>query len=222
MWSAPRSLQEIDHVLEELDVAALVGGDRDALGVLLDGGVDDLLDRAVVAEVDDLGAVRLQDAAHDVDRRVVAVEQRRRGHETDFVVRLVAVRWGQCGLPRGFTKMIAGRRAAVRRVRPANSEFGIRNSECYPPARQPGLPRRSSERSRDGCPTNGCPTKLQGFLWCRRLACTLADKGTWGGSDVRAGRPHHKAAFQSGGAEGKGGNFGFRISDFGFAIQPTP
>jgi len=67
--------EEIDHVLEELYVAALVGGDRDALGVLLDGGVDDLFDRAVVAEVDDLGAVRLQDAAHDVDGGIVTVEE---------------------------------------------------------------------------------------------------------------------------------------------------
>ena len=83
--------QQIHHVLEELDVAALVGGDRDALGVLLDRGVDDLLDRAVVAEMDDLGALRLQDAAHDVDGRVMAVEQRRRGDDADRVGELVAL-----------------------------------------------------------------------------------------------------------------------------------
>ncbi len=106
--------QEIDHVLEELDVAALVGGDRDALGVLLDGGVDDFLDRAVVAEVDDLCAVRLQDAAHDVDGRVVAVEQRRRGHETDLVVCLVGFGFGQMASRGGFTKMIAGAPLAAR------------------------------------------------------------------------------------------------------------
>ena len=85
MCSAPRLLQQIHHVFEELDVAALVGGDRDALGVLLDRGVDDLLDRAVVAEMDHLGPLRLQDAAHDVDGGIVTVKQRRCGHETHFV-----------------------------------------------------------------------------------------------------------------------------------------
>jgi 3-deoxy-D-manno-octulosonate 8-phosphate phosphatase KdsC-like HAD superfamily phosphatase len=41
---------------------------------------DDVVHRAVVAEVDHLGALR-QDAPHDVDRRVVAVEQARGGDE---------------------------------------------------------------------------------------------------------------------------------------------
>ena len=49
--------QRLDEVLEVLDVAALVGRHGDALHVLLDRGVDDLLDRAVVTEVDDLGAL---------------------------------------------------------------------------------------------------------------------------------------------------------------------
>ena len=48
--------QQVDHVLEELDMPALVGGDRDALHVFLKRGVDDLLYRAVVPEVDHLGA----------------------------------------------------------------------------------------------------------------------------------------------------------------------
>ena len=51
-------LQQVDHVLEELDVAALVGGDGDALHVFLQRGIDDFLHRAVVAEVDDFGAGR--------------------------------------------------------------------------------------------------------------------------------------------------------------------
>src|SRR5207253_2288619 len=68
--------QPIDEVLEEFDVPALIRRDRDGVRVLLDRRFDDLVDRAVVAEVDDLGAVRLEDAAHDVDRGIVAVEQR--------------------------------------------------------------------------------------------------------------------------------------------------
>ncbi len=81
--------QQLDHVLEVLEVAALVGRDGDALHILLQRRVDDLADRAVVAEVDHLGARALQDATHDVDRRVVAVEQARRGDETDLVLGLV-------------------------------------------------------------------------------------------------------------------------------------
>ena len=77
-------VEQIHHVLEELDVAALVGRDADALGVLLDGGVDDFLDRAVVAEVDDLRSLRLEDSAHDVDGRVVAVEERGGGDEANL------------------------------------------------------------------------------------------------------------------------------------------
>ena len=86
---AAAAAQQIEHVLEELDVPALVGGDGDALHVLLERSADDLLDRAVVPEVDHLGARGLQDAPHDVDRRVVAVEQARRGDEADLVLRLV-------------------------------------------------------------------------------------------------------------------------------------
>jgi hypothetical protein len=89
MPSPPRCFEEIHHVLEVLDVAALVGGDGDALHVLLQRRRDDLLDRAVVAEVDHLGAGRLQDAPHDVDRGVVAVEQRGGGDEAHLVLRLV-------------------------------------------------------------------------------------------------------------------------------------
>ena len=43
------------------------------VGVFLQRGAHDVLDRAVVAEVDDFGALRLDQPAHDVDRGVVAV-----------------------------------------------------------------------------------------------------------------------------------------------------
>src|SRR5260221_368265 len=86
----PASLpQEVDHVLEVLDVAALVGGDRDALDVFLQRSGHDFVHRAVVPQMDHFGAARLQDAAHDVDGGVVAVEKRRRRHEADLVLRFV-------------------------------------------------------------------------------------------------------------------------------------
>ena len=68
--------QHVHHVPEVLVVAALVGTAGDAVGVFLDRGAHDVGDAAVVAEVHDLGAVRLQQPADDVDGGVVAVEQR--------------------------------------------------------------------------------------------------------------------------------------------------
>jgi hypothetical protein len=94
MFSPPRCLEQVDHVLEEFDVAALVGRHRDALRVFLQGRIDDLVHRAVVAEVDHLGAGRLQDAPHDVDRGVMAVEQRGGGDETHLVLGLVGHQLG--------------------------------------------------------------------------------------------------------------------------------
>ena len=81
--------QEVEHVLEELDVAALVRRNRNGVRVFLDRAVDDLVDRPVVAEMDHFAADRLQDPAHDVDRRVVAVEQRRGRDEADPVLGFV-------------------------------------------------------------------------------------------------------------------------------------
>ena len=49
----------------------------------------DLADGAVVAEVDHLGAGGLHQAAHHVDRGVVAVEERSRGDDPDVVARRV-------------------------------------------------------------------------------------------------------------------------------------
>ena len=75
--------EHVHHVLEVLDVPALVGAHRDRMGVLVERGDDDLFHRAVVSEMDDFGARRLEDPAHDVDGRVVSVEQACRRDETD-------------------------------------------------------------------------------------------------------------------------------------------
>ena len=91
--AAAALLEHVDHVLEVLDVPALVGTDGDAVSVLLQRRGDHFLYRAVVAQVDHLATQRLQQAAHDVDRGVVAVEQRSCGNETQILLR--------CGGPRG-------------------------------------------------------------------------------------------------------------------------
>jgi hypothetical protein len=87
-------LEHVDGVLEELDMAALVAGDGDAVGVFLQRGGDDFLHAAVVAEVDDLRAFLLQQAADDVDAGVVAVEQGGGGDEAQRLA-------GGCGFRRG-------------------------------------------------------------------------------------------------------------------------
>ena len=81
--------QQVHHVLEELDMAALVRGDGNALRIFLQGGVDDLLHRTVMAEVDDFGAGALKNPAHDVDRGIVAIEQRCCRDEAHLVLRFV-------------------------------------------------------------------------------------------------------------------------------------
>src|SRR5690606_13511254 len=73
--------QHVDHVPEVFDVAALVGRQGDGVGVLLQGRAHHVLDAAVVAEVDDLRALGLDQPAHDVDGRVVPVEQAGGGDE---------------------------------------------------------------------------------------------------------------------------------------------
>ncbi len=92
--------QQVEHVLEELDVPALVARHRDALHVFLQGSRHDFFHRTVVPEMYHFGAHALQDATHDVDAGVVAVEERRRGDEAHLVLRSVAgelLDFGQVG-----------------------------------------------------------------------------------------------------------------------------
>jgi hypothetical protein len=51
----------------------------------LDGALDHFSGRAIVAQVDHLGARGLKDAPHDVDRCIVPVKERRRGDNSDVV-----------------------------------------------------------------------------------------------------------------------------------------
>ena len=77
--------QQVDHVLEVLDMAALIRRHRNALHIFLQRAVHHFLDRPVVTQVDHFAAHALQDASHDVDRGIMAIEQRRCGHESHLV-----------------------------------------------------------------------------------------------------------------------------------------
>ena len=65
---------------------ALVGSHCDSLNVLFDGALGDLRSGSIVTEMNDLGSGGLQQAPHDVDRRVVPVEQGSGSHEADMVL----------------------------------------------------------------------------------------------------------------------------------------
>ena len=58
--------------------------------VFFDGCVDDILDRAVVPEVDDLSAFALENSSHNIDRCVVPVKQTRSRHHSDGILYLIA------------------------------------------------------------------------------------------------------------------------------------
>ena len=75
--------QLVDQVLEVLDMAALIGADGYALGILLQRRRHHLRNASVMAEMDDLGPLGLQQTADDVDRRVVAVKQAGGGDEPE-------------------------------------------------------------------------------------------------------------------------------------------
>ena len=77
--------QQVDHVFEILDVAALVGADGNALRVLLQSGRDHFIDGAVVTQVNHFGTHTLQNAAHDVDGRIVAIKQTGGSDKSHFV-----------------------------------------------------------------------------------------------------------------------------------------
>jgi hypothetical protein len=73
--AAPHLVEELTKIAEVLDVAALVRAHGDGLDVLVYRGDRDVADAPVMTEVDDLASACLQDAAHDVDRCVVSVEE---------------------------------------------------------------------------------------------------------------------------------------------------
>ncbi|CAB4762621.1 unannotated protein [freshwater metagenome] len=75
----------VNQVLEILDVTALIGANCDSLHILLDGSGHKFINGAVMTQMDHLGALRLQNATHDVDRHVMAIKQARCGDKTNWV-----------------------------------------------------------------------------------------------------------------------------------------
>ena len=83
----PALIEQVLHVFKVLHVASLVGGHGDGLRVFLNGTIHHLIDRTVMAEVNDLASRALQDAPHDVDGGIVAVEEGGGGDDADRMAR---------------------------------------------------------------------------------------------------------------------------------------
>lgn len=66
-------------------MAALVRSDGDALCVFFNGTFHDLVYTTVMSQVNDLGALALQDAPHDVDGSIMAIEQGCSSNDTDLM-----------------------------------------------------------------------------------------------------------------------------------------
>jgi hypothetical protein len=73
-------------------MTALIGTNGNALDILLKSGGNNVVHRAVMPKVDDLGATCLENAAHDVDSGIVAIEQAGRGDEANFVLHIAIAR----------------------------------------------------------------------------------------------------------------------------------
>jgi len=81
--------EPVDEVAEILDVATLIRADGHRVGVFFDHGGNNVVHRAVVAQVDDLRSLALQQAPDDVDRGVVAVEEAGRSDEANRLRRAI-------------------------------------------------------------------------------------------------------------------------------------
>lgn len=85
-------LEEVIHVFEIFRVATLVAGHSNGLGIFLYGGIDHLFNAPVVAQVDHFTTCSLYDPAHDIDGRIMAIEEAGSGNDTHLVLGLVGHR----------------------------------------------------------------------------------------------------------------------------------
>jgi hypothetical protein len=67
----------------------LVAGHGNGIGIFLNGTIHYFLHTAVVAEVNYFGATGLHYTAHDINGRIVAIEQGSGCYNTNFVLGLI-------------------------------------------------------------------------------------------------------------------------------------
>ena len=66
--------QAVDHVTEEFLMAALIGTNSNAVCIFLDRRSHDVVDATVMPKMNNFRPLRLDQATHNVDGRVMAVE----------------------------------------------------------------------------------------------------------------------------------------------------
>src|SRR5689334_22878002 len=81
--------QKVFHVLEKLYVTTLIGGNGNTLGVFFDSAFHYFSNTAVVTEMDDLRALALKNATHDIDSSIMTVEEGCCSNDTDLVDGLI-------------------------------------------------------------------------------------------------------------------------------------
>src|ERR1700744_1461205 len=82
-------VQQVIHIFKVFYVTTLVTGQCNALHIFLYSAIYYLFHAAVMAQVYDLGTAALQYAAHDINRSIMPVKQRRCSNKTYFIGRLI-------------------------------------------------------------------------------------------------------------------------------------
>jgi hypothetical protein len=70
-------------------VPALVTGNGNSLCIFFDSTFNDVCNTSVMTKMNDLGTFGLQDPAHDIDGRIMPVEQTGGGYNSDFIDRCI-------------------------------------------------------------------------------------------------------------------------------------
>jgi hypothetical protein len=81
VWRAEFA-KTIHHVTEKFIVTTLVGTDGDGVRVFLDCGAHDVIDTAVVSQVNDFRTLGLDKTTHDIDGCIVTIKQGSCGNKT--------------------------------------------------------------------------------------------------------------------------------------------
>jgi hypothetical protein len=67
-------IEEVAQVFKELHMTALIRGQGNSLYIFFDGRLSNFLYTSVMAKMDNLNSLGLQDPTHDIDGRIMPVE----------------------------------------------------------------------------------------------------------------------------------------------------
>src|SRR4029079_11537821 len=79
-------IEKVFHVFEKLYMPALVTGNSNALDIFFNGRFNNFPYTPVVAKVNDLGALTLKYATHNINGSIMSIEKRSCCYDTDPIV----------------------------------------------------------------------------------------------------------------------------------------